>query len=231
MSSDIDDSNYGEILTNETTANTLSVQDDNSNKNEDDSTLQKSHESTKTGILKKLIFGKDEDVPNIKVTFHVHLPSFDHVEGYPIIVGNIEELGNWEEPIVKLNQKKSERMHSQSSYWYSDPISIPIERFNNCEVKYNYAFFVPKPKPEEKSIFSKFKREDKNKDKEKDKDKDEKDKDKKDKDEENKDKSEKDKSEKNDNLMSKWSKKLIEGVLSPLSNENNDSQNNDDKIS
>ncbi|GBC08609.1 hypothetical protein RclHR1_08250006 [Rhizophagus clarus] len=104
--------------------------------------------------LKKTIFGDDSS--NVKVTFHVHLPPFDFIEGYPIIVGNIEELGNWEDPLVKLKQQKSDHMHSKPSYWYSDPISIPIERFDNYEIKYKYAFFIPKPKIEEKSKFSLF---------------------------------------------------------------------------
>jgi hypothetical protein len=91
---------------------------------------------------------------NVKVTFHVLLPSFEFYEGYPIIVGNIEELGNWKDPIVKLKQQKSEYLNSKSNYWYSNPISIPIERFNNYEVKYKYAFFISKPKIEEKSKFS-----------------------------------------------------------------------------
>ncbi|CAB5193739.1 unnamed protein product [Rhizophagus irregularis] len=76
---------------------------------------------------KKTIFVDDSS--NIKVTFHVYLPSFEFAEGYPIVVGNIEEL---------------------------DPISIPLDRFNNYEVKYKYAFFIPKPRIEGKSKFSLF---------------------------------------------------------------------------
>src|SRR5947208_2360591 len=60
-------------------------------------------ESTNAGflILKglKTYFTNDAEdtTSSVKVTFHVHLPSFKYVEGYPIIVGNIDELGNWEE--------------------------------------------------------------------------------------------------------------------------------------
>ncbi|POG75640.1 hypothetical protein GLOIN_2v1475340 [Rhizophagus irregularis DAOM 181602=DAOM 197198] len=103
---------------------------------------------------KKTIFVDDSS--NIKVTFHVYLPSFEFVEGYPIVVGNIEELGNWENPIVKLKQQEGEYLHFKSNYWYSDPISIPLDRFNNYEVKYKYAFFIPKPRIEGKSKFSLF---------------------------------------------------------------------------
>src|SRR5581483_10357536 len=82
----------------------------------------------------------------VVITFHVHLPSFDYIEGYPVVVGNIRELGNWKEPIIKLNQQKrneNELVRLKSSYWYSDTIFIPTDRFNNYEVKYNYALFIP----------------------------------------------------------------------------------------
>ena len=99
-----------------------------------------------------------------KVTFHVYLPSFAHshyIDGYPIIVGNIEELGSWENPIVKLKQKKIEPEDLMyAGYWYSDPISIPNVRFND-EVNYSYAFFIPEQKNEkyerdEKNVLSRF---------------------------------------------------------------------------
>ncbi|CAG8609794.1 4049_t:CDS:2, partial [Rhizophagus irregularis] len=57
---------------------------------------------------------------------------------------------------IKVTFHKGEYLHFKSNYWYSDPISIPLERFNNYEVKYKYAFFIPKPKIEEKSKFSLF---------------------------------------------------------------------------
>ncbi|CAG8497338.1 2070_t:CDS:2 [Funneliformis mosseae] len=143
-----------------------------------DSITNAEPDTSKGGILKgiKTFFAKEveevSNVPTVKITFHVHLPSLNYVEGYPVIIGNIEELGNWEEPIVKLKQLKSERehMHSNHSHWYSDPISIQNDRFEN-EIRYRYAYFVPKPKPEEKSkgITSIFKKGDKSKDDEKDK--------------------------------------------------------------
>ncbi|CAB4391094.1 unnamed protein product [Rhizophagus irregularis] len=134
--------------------------DDSTGTNQNHDPQQSQPESTNTENKnffkgwKKTIFGDDSS--NIKVTFHVYLPSFEFFEGYPIVVGNIEELGNWENPIVKLKQQKGEYLHFKSNYWYSDPISIPLERFNNYEVKYKYAFFIPKPKIEEKSKFSLF---------------------------------------------------------------------------
>ncbi|RIA83496.1 hypothetical protein C1645_880465, partial [Glomus cerebriforme] len=98
----------------------------------------------KTFLKEIKTFFRDDssNMPTVKVTFHVHLPSFEYFEGYPIIVGNIEELGDWEKPIVKLKQQKNEKsdcedLHLISSYWYSDPIFIPIDRFNNHEVKYH----------------------------------------------------------------------------------------------
>ncbi|CAB5181664.1 unnamed protein product [Rhizophagus irregularis] len=101
--------------------------DDSTGTNQNHDPQQSQPESTNTENKnffkgwKKTIFGDDSS--NIKVTFHVYLPSFEFFEGYPIVV---------------------------------DPISIPLERFNNYEVKYKYAFFIPKPKIEEKSKFSLF---------------------------------------------------------------------------
>ncbi|PKK80816.1 hypothetical protein RhiirC2_723487 [Rhizophagus irregularis] len=120
--------------------------------NQDSQQPQSESSNTENIFFKglKTIFGKEtEDGSNTQVTFHVHLPSFDYIDGYPIIVGNIEELGNWEEPIVKLKQPSSSEYMFQSSYWYSDPISIPANKFD--KVKYRYAFFQRKKNKDAKS--------------------------------------------------------------------------------
>src|SRR5581483_7238028 len=77
----------------------------------------------KTFLKEIKTFFRDDssNMPTVKVTFHVHLPSFEYFEGYPIIVGNIEELGDWGKPIVKLKQQKNEKsdcedLHLISSY-------------------------------------------------------------------------------------------------------------------
>ncbi|CAB4416890.1 unnamed protein product [Rhizophagus irregularis] len=56
--------------------------------------------------------------------------------GEPIIMGNIPELGEWKEFKVKLRQFKRS-FQSYTTYWYSEPIKIPIERFQRA-VKYNF---------------------------------------------------------------------------------------------
>jgi len=70
-----------------------------------------------------------------KIIFRVHLPKVN--SGDPVIVGNIEELGNWKEPKVKLKQYNKD-VRNHTSYWYSDPLYIPNVRFQNT-VKYKYA--------------------------------------------------------------------------------------------
>ncbi|CAG8684031.1 13298_t:CDS:2, partial [Funneliformis mosseae] len=75
-----------------------------------------------------------EDDSYTKIIFHVHFPKV-HV-GDPVIVGNIEELGNWNEPKVILKQHNKKH----TSYWYSDPIQIPNVRFQ-VTVRYKYAVY------------------------------------------------------------------------------------------
>ncbi|CAG8630718.1 7152_t:CDS:2, partial [Acaulospora colombiana] len=128
-----------------------------------------SNQTTQKKGIKKLTFWRDsENAENYKVVFHVHLPEGiadrDGL-GFPVVVGNIDELGKWKDPIVKLKLKKRKEnfMHSLRTYWVSDQISIPITSFNE-EIRYRYGFFIPR-KEEKKD---KSKKDDKEKDKAKD---------------------------------------------------------------
>jgi hypothetical protein len=82
-----------------------------------------------------------DDDKHIKIQFHVHLPASMSGNGEPIVIGSIPELGGWNEPKVKLRQFK--RNFQSTTYWCSEPIRIPIERFQNA-VKYKYAIFIKK---------------------------------------------------------------------------------------
>ncbi|CAI2175317.1 7490_t:CDS:2, partial [Funneliformis geosporum] len=92
-------------------------------------------------IAKNIIKPKensDDDGETMEIIFRVHLPKFRH--GEPVVVGSIEELGNWEKPKVKLKQYKKNVWNytSSYSYWYSEPIRVPIKRFKEI-VEYKYA--------------------------------------------------------------------------------------------
>ncbi|CAG8458228.1 27153_t:CDS:2 [Dentiscutata erythropus] len=76
----------------------------------------------------------------VKVVFHVHLPSAIENKGDPVVVGNIKELGKWKEPIVQLQQPYR---HHNSTYWISEPVSIPISAFDEG-IRYRYAVYVPR---------------------------------------------------------------------------------------
>ncbi|PKK68874.1 hypothetical protein RhiirC2_867041 [Rhizophagus irregularis] len=80
---------------------------------------------------------EEPDDKHIKMHFHVHLPHQISGMGEPILIGSIPEFGEWTEPKVKLRQLK--RNFQSYTYWYSDPIKIPIERFHNAVIQYKYA--------------------------------------------------------------------------------------------
>ncbi|CAG8439539.1 3367_t:CDS:10 [Acaulospora colombiana] len=69
-----------------------------------------------------------------KITFHVHLPSNIESVGEPVVLGNCDELGNWNAPGVKL-----ERPYRQfPTYWRSQEIEIIVLE-DMPEIKYKYA--------------------------------------------------------------------------------------------
>ncbi|CAG8581239.1 9292_t:CDS:2, partial [Dentiscutata heterogama] len=128
----------------------------------------------KFDILKKLLWFVDTDDSSIttslleddyvQVTFHVHLPpkiedisrEFKSAEKTtPCVIGNIDELGNWENVVVPLKQPYSKPLklygEKNSTYWVSEPVTIPVSKFNEGEVKYKYAVQIVE-KVDKKSI-------------------------------------------------------------------------------
>ncbi|CAG8731808.1 27248_t:CDS:2, partial [Dentiscutata erythropus] len=131
-------------------------------------------------ILKKLLWFVDTDVSSIttslleddyvQVTFHVHLPpkiedisrEFKSVEkASPCVIGNIDELGNWENVVVPLKQPYSKPLkfygEKNSTYWVSEPVTIPVRKFNEGEIRYKYAVQIVE-KVDKKSIKAEEKR-------------------------------------------------------------------------
>ncbi|RGB32751.1 hypothetical protein C1646_762510 [Rhizophagus diaphanus] len=60
------------------------------------------------------------------------------MRGQPVVLGNVKELGSWNNPIVKLRQP----FPQNPTYWKSDPVAISVSNFG--EVQYNYAIHTPK---------------------------------------------------------------------------------------
>ncbi|CAI2173905.1 15093_t:CDS:2, partial [Funneliformis geosporum] len=114
-----------------------STSQNNENEKRNPSYISSFTNSLKT-VAKNLMGTKEvpDDGEAVEITFRVHLPKFRY--GEPIVVGSIEELGNWKQPKVKLKQYKKFVWEYTSSYWYSEPIRIPIKRFKET-VKYKYA--------------------------------------------------------------------------------------------
>ncbi|UZO21060.1 uncharacterized protein OCT59_013464 [Rhizophagus irregularis] len=85
-------------------------------------------------------------------TFHIHLPEGIEKIGQPIILGNVEELGFWETPIVKLLQP----FPKNPTHWQSEPITISVSNTERNRIQYRFAIHVQSPAlygNEEKNIF------------------------------------------------------------------------------
>ncbi|CAG8518032.1 9622_t:CDS:10, partial [Cetraspora pellucida] len=121
--------------------------------------------SSKTNILKKLGLLKFFEVDDsstttsfledgyVRVVFHVHLPpklenisrDFPLIDkAIPCVIGSIDELGNWENEVVPLKQPYFKPLRGfygekNSTYWVSEPVMIPISKFEEGEVRYKYA--------------------------------------------------------------------------------------------
>ncbi|GBC06772.1 hypothetical protein RclHR1_07030002 [Rhizophagus clarus] len=80
--------------------------------------------------------------------FHIHLPEGIKKIGKPIVLGNRKELGNWENPIVKLCQPFFE----SPTYWQSEPINISLSNLSKKDV-IRYKFAIHVPNKSEKFIF------------------------------------------------------------------------------
>ncbi|RIB28541.1 hypothetical protein C2G38_2028448 [Gigaspora rosea] len=76
----------------------------------------------------------------IKTVFHVHLPKNVKELGVPAVVGNIKELGSWNNPIVKLHQiPRHLPSNCANTYWISDPVRISLKHFESIhEIRYKY---------------------------------------------------------------------------------------------
>ncbi|RIA99608.1 hypothetical protein C1645_849990 [Glomus cerebriforme] len=102
-------------------------------------------------MISKLISNSDKDKNEIKVIFHVHLPDDTEKIGNPVVLGNVEELGFWKSPIVKLRQPYPQNR----TYWQSDPITMSLSSVRDG-IQYKYAIHILKSYllgREEKIIF------------------------------------------------------------------------------
>ncbi|CAJ0853177.1 12352_t:CDS:2 [Entrophospora sp. SA101] len=82
------------------------------------------------GFLSK----KESVAPKFFVTkFHVHLPPTIPYHGTPVILGNVPELGSWEDPTIKLHKESA-------TYWVSKEVKFPISYVEkNVQIRYKYA--------------------------------------------------------------------------------------------
>ncbi|CAG8488111.1 5420_t:CDS:10 [Diversispora eburnea] len=83
---------------------------------------------------------KDDTSGFVKIIFHAHFPRDIDERGHPVIMGSIKELGNWTEPIVRLQQPYRHYAMDKGTHWISDSVSVPIACFEE-EVKYRYGIF------------------------------------------------------------------------------------------
>ncbi|PKY22033.1 hypothetical protein RhiirB3_435815 [Rhizophagus irregularis] len=77
-----------------------------------------------------------KEINEINVIFHVHLPENIEKHGYPVVLGNVKELGLWEKPIVQLHQPYPQH----PTYWQSDPVTISV--LNTSDIQYKYVIHV-----------------------------------------------------------------------------------------
>src|ERR1051325_7473483 len=77
---------------------------------------------------------------NKTFTFHIHLPIGVERVGQPVVLGDREELGSWENPIVKLHRPFREN----PTYWKSKPVKISLTKFEKDVIKYKFAIFTTK---------------------------------------------------------------------------------------
>ncbi|PKY55213.1 hypothetical protein RhiirA4_448306, partial [Rhizophagus irregularis] len=85
-------------------------------------------------------------------TFHIHLPEGIEKIGQPIILGNVEELGFWDTPIIKLLHP----FPKNPTHWQSEPITISVSNTEKNRIQYRFAIHVQSPAlygNEEKNIF------------------------------------------------------------------------------
>lgn len=88
-----------------------------------------------------------KEINKINVIFHVYLPENIEKHGYPVVLGNVKELGLWEKLIVKLQQPYP--LHP--TYWQSDPVTISLS--NTSDIQYKYAISITKSLLQRKNVF------------------------------------------------------------------------------
>ncbi|PKY15764.1 hypothetical protein RhiirB3_428014 [Rhizophagus irregularis] len=87
---------------------------------------------------------------NKTFTFHIHLPEGIENIGQPIVLGDIKELGFWENPVVKLFQP----FPKNPTYWQSEPTIISVSNIPEKNyIQYRFAIHIPKPPFHEKNVF------------------------------------------------------------------------------
>ncbi|GBB91806.1 hypothetical protein RclHR1_01920010 [Rhizophagus clarus] len=91
-------------------------------------------------VINRWMPANNKNENEIKVIFHVHLPEDIDKIGKPIILGNIEELGLWKKPNVKLHKPYPQNQ----TYWQSNLVTISLSSFVNEEIQYKYAIHVTK---------------------------------------------------------------------------------------
>ncbi|GBB99412.1 hypothetical protein RclHR1_03510006 [Rhizophagus clarus] len=74
-----------------------------------------------------------------KIIFHVHLPAnIEKLGGCPVVIGDGNELGEWENNTVKLHRPNS---RINPTYWRSEETKLTLSE--NSKIKYNYAIYIP----------------------------------------------------------------------------------------
>ncbi|CAG8495506.1 695_t:CDS:10, partial [Dentiscutata erythropus] len=76
---------------------------------------------------------------DIVIVFYVHMPRINEI-GFPFVVGNIPELGDWDKDktTIKLTEKKING--KPTSCWESKPVRIPLAQFEKkVTIEYKYA--------------------------------------------------------------------------------------------
>ncbi|GBC04618.1 hypothetical protein RclHR1_05780009 [Rhizophagus clarus] len=83
----------------------------------------------------------NDDINEIKVIFHVHLPEDIEKNSNPAVLGDVKELGSWEKPIVILHQP----LPQSPTYWRSDPVIFSLQNSNEVKnIQYRYAIHISK---------------------------------------------------------------------------------------
>jgi hypothetical protein len=82
-----------------------------------------------------------KNMKDIITNFHVHLPANIEKLGYPIVIGDGNELGEWEYPVVKLYRPFP---NNNPTYWKSEDIKISKITLSekNSKIQYNYAIYI-----------------------------------------------------------------------------------------